>query len=329
MLWLVFREMYVERLRTRSPGSDYPEQVRIVLERFTRYRNLFSRTVAQVAMVDLDEYVRRRRLDTWRGRPIKVRSINNEILILNAAFRLAGPREPNKAGRQRLGLVAEPIYYEPLPEEEAPSPVALTVDRIDRFLMITEKATTPRYAGVNPADFWATVVMLALVSALRRRALLTVPRPPDEILIGQRLLPVPASCSKTRVHQNVPLPADLVDLLLRLPSAPGEPLLCWRNASGQPLSLKHFSTTIREMQIAAGVPKAERILAKHFRSTAATLCLEEFGELVARRRLGHAPGSRILERNYVQKRVTAQERAASESLGELVASRLRVVRGAG
>jgi hypothetical protein len=77
------------------------------------------------------------------------------------------------------------------------------------------------------------------------------------------------------------------------------------------------------------VPSAERILAKHFRSTAATLCLEEFGELVARRRLGHAPGSRILEKNYVQKRVTAQERAASESLGELVASRLRVVRGVG
>lgn len=324
MLWVSFCTWYVDRLRTRY-GSTYPDQVDLALRRFTRDRGLYDRTLESITTADVEAYLSSRKRRAPKGKPLSARTLNNEINILNQAFRYAGPPTGRGVGRSYLGLIETPPWVEPLVEFEQPPPVALSEKQIAAFLEVARQSKLPRCPGVNPAHFWTVALLLGLVSALRRRALLSVPRPSDEILIGERSLIVPADCVKTRNRLRIPLGSDeVVRMVAELPTEPGEPLLPWKSAQGRPMSLDHFSDTVKDLQRAAGIPDAQRLRFKDLRSTAATECVETFSPELAKRRLGHSPQSTVIHKHYVAPRSLPGETEASVYLAAIVLRQLAI-----
>lgn len=315
--WLVFRELYIERLETRYPGSDHPEQVRRVLHRFTKYRKLVERTLGDITDLDLELYVQKRREDRYREKPLSPRTINNEIQILNSCFALAGPKESRGAGRRNWGLIATPPFIEELDEFDT-NPVVVSADQVKKFVAATRFAKTPSFGGMRPQTFWVAALVLDAITGLRRGALLRVPRPTDEQFRDRRELFVPAAISKTRRDQVIALGTNekVFELLWSLPSQPAKPLLPWYGRNAAPMTLGHFNNEMARFQREAGTPESERIKTKHLRSTVATELAEEFSDSIAKNRLGHAPGSKTLDKHYKGRRVSRQQHEASDYLAE-------------
>lgn len=318
MFWVLYKEMYLERLQTRHPDSDHPAQARRVLDRFTSYCSLTGRKLHEITNLDLDAYIARRTKDLWRGAQIGNRTVNNEIALLNTVFGFAGPRAPRGPGRKYLGLINEPPFAEALPELDN-NPVVVTVPQLMAFIEATKFARVPCIEGCQPQNFWITALVLGLVSSLRRRAMLNIPRPDDYTLLELQQIVLPAKWSKTRREQRIALGnADVVEIVASMPTKPGEPLLPWKKASGQPMTPAYFNRILCEFQRAAGIPEEQRIKLKHLRSTAATETLEQFGDGVAKSKLGHSPNTNTLDRHYKGRRVSDVDRQASEHLAQLV-----------
>lgn len=320
MKWLVYKELYLERLETRSPKSEHPKHARAVLDRFTKRLRLYERDLDSIRDIDLETYIRARRGDTYRDRPLTVTTINGEIQILNTCFALAGPKTPRGPGRKNWQLIPFPPYAEPM-EDCDRNPVVISEEQIEAFSRATSFARTPRYGGVSPQQFWHAALVLDAITALRRGALLDVLRPSDKILIERRELPVPAEISKTKREQIIALGSNekVFDLLSTLPGEPGEPLLPWRRLNGQPMSRGHFSNEMARFQREAGIPESERIKTKHMRSTAATKIGEAFSEAIAKKRLGHTPGSKTWEKHYQGRGVSSLDHQASDQLADFIA----------
>lgn len=319
MKWLVFKELYLERLETRSPNSDHPKHARAVLDRFTRALRLYERNLDEIRDLDLEQYVRTRRQGEYRGKPLSTTTINNEIQILNTAFALAGPKESRGKGRKNWELIARPPYAEPL-EEFDRNPVVLSPEQIEAFVRATTFAKTPTFRGMEPRHFWLAVLVLDSITALRRGALLEVARPKDEDFLERRELRVPPEISKTKREQVIALGTNekVFEILSTLPSRPGEPLLPWRRPDGTDMSLGHFNNEMRRFQLEAGIPDAERVKTKHFRSTSATELAEHFSDALAKKRLAHTPGSKTLDKHYKGRRTTSLDHDASDHLAEIV-----------
>lgn len=318
MKWVVFCDVIVTRLQARAGKlSGYSQTVQKTLERFTSYRNLSNADVRDVSNEDFDGYIRRRQQDKWKGDTISRRTINNEIDILNMALGKAGPTERRGAGRRNLGLVAMPPYFDSLDGDD-PSPVFCTEDQISAFFAAACHATTPRLEGCSPETFWRAAVLLDGITLLRRGSLLLIERPSDHDLTVKKQLQLPAEFNKTRRNKTVSLGSrqDLVDLFASLPSRAGEPLLPWRSPAGKALSLSHFTKTVAQIQRDAGIPDATRMRIKDLRSTGATLVGDGAGTAIAKRMLGHAPGTTTFERHYQARLLPPEEVAATDSLAD-------------
>lgn len=318
MKWVLFKEIYVERVELRHPGSDHPANIRRVLDRFTRYLGLVERDLSSITNLDFERYAQRRSRDTWRGNPLQPRTINNELQILNTAFAFAGPPAARGPGRRNLGLLQTVPYADYLPELDT-EPVACTSAQLERFLEATQHATVPRYPGVDPQKFWTAVLIVGLVTSLRRKALLRIPRPDNYTLYELRQLVLPARLNKTRREQRIALGSErVVEIVGSMPSLVGEPLLPWRNIDGRQMGLSHFNRYMKQLQERAGISPAQQIKTKHLRSTAATEIAERFGDAVAKKKLGHSPKSNVINTSYKARRISEIDHAASEHLAAMV-----------
>ncbi|QDT99864.1 tyrosine-type recombinase/integrase [Gimesia aquarii] len=319
LFWSVYRDMYLQTLETRNSSDVHFHNTRRTLDRFTRYCHCATKRLSEITDYDLEEYLRLRKKDTWRGKPIKNVSLNNEIKMLNTCFAKAGPKEARGPGRANYGFVEHPPFINKLTEEE-PEPHVVTKEQIEKFSIAASFAKTPNIPDCSPAQFWRAALLLAIVTGLRRSSLLKIERPSDEVLIEQRELLLPASIHKTKNYLRIPLgSSEVVEFLLQLPTVEGEPILPWKNSrTGEPLSLGHFSNTMARIQREAGISDEDRIVTKHLRSTAGTIICEEFNDDTARKRLGHSPTSKTFVKHYKAKRISQKDREASEVLGNYV-----------
>ncbi|MBA4032917.1 MAG: hypothetical protein C0478_18780 [Planctomyces sp.] len=321
MMWIVMKEVYAERCDLRlSPA--FAANVKKVLDRFTKYCSLLSRKLGSITSIELETYIQKRARDTWRGKPITNCTINNEIAILNALFAYCGPRETRGHGRKNLGLLANPPFIDPLPVLDA-APVALDDDQLRAFIASTALARSPRLPGCEPQTFWIAALLLDSITALRRNALLNIPRPDDATLWELRELVLPAKLNKTRKELRISLGRndEVLQLLASLPSQPGEPILPWKDRTGRRMSESHFNAVMQDFQREAGIKDGQRVLTKHLRSSAASEILDSsFGASVAKKKLGHSPTSNVIFTNYQARRITDNDRAATDVLaGRLLA----------
>ena len=319
LYWVVYKEQYLQYLDTHDKDPVYISNARRVLDRFTQYCNLIEARLVEVRDSDIQSYLARRKKETWRGQPLSKVTLNNEIGFINTCLGMAGPKEPRGKGRRNFNYIEFPPYCEFL-EVDEPDPQVVTAEQLQQFSEAAKLARSPLIDGCTPTDFWRAALLLGLVTGLRRRGLLLIQRPTDEELLEKRELYLPAKYHKTRNSLRIPLGSEeVVRILAKLPSQPGDPLLPWINGrTGEPLSRQHFSNTMTKIQREAGIPEDQRVKTKHLRSTAATLIAEKLSNDVAKRRLGHSPNSRTLETNYLAKRVSDPDRQASEMLGQVV-----------
>lgn len=314
MKWVVYKELYVERLEARHPGSEHPANVRRVLDRFTKSRRLIERDVEEIRDLDLEQYVQDRRAAEYRGRRLEPRTINNEIQILNTCFAMAGPKGPGKA-RKNWEIIARIPYAEELDEYDR-APVVLSDEQLREFIRVTQFAKSPTWGGMDPARFWVAALVLGAITGLRRGALLKVARPPEEIFVERRELPVPAEISKTKRDQVIALGSNdaVFELFEELPSRPGRPLLPWYGKRGQPMTLGHFNNEMCRFQREAGIPEEMRVKTKYLRSTCGTELAEAFSDAIAKKRLNHSPGSKTLDKHYKGRRVSKLDHDASDMI---------------
>lgn len=321
LYWSVYRDMYIQRLQVHNKNEMYVGNVRRTLERFTHYCNLVGRRLSEICDHDLELYLKQRKTDVWRDRPLSNVTLNNELGYICTCLSKAGPKESKGAGRSNYGYIESVPYIEPLSVDDT-DPEVVTDEQIRKFIEATHQAVTPKLTGCTPAEFWQAAILLAMVTGLRRRGLLQIPRPTDEMLLQRHELYLPGSSHKTRNPLRIPLGSEeVVQILAKLPSRPGEPLLPWRSEkTGQPLRPRYFTKMIAQIQDDAGIPEGQRLKLKHLRATAATVIAENISDDVARKRLGHAPGSKTLLTNYKAKRISKVDVEASEMLGRMVLS---------
>lgn len=317
--WSVYKDMYLQSLATRNSSDVHFHNTRRTLDRFTRYCRCATKRLCEITDFDLEEYLRLRQQDTYRGNPIKNVSLNNEIKMLNTCFAKAGPKESRGPGRANYAFIECPPFINRLEEDEL-EPQVVSEEQIERFSQAASLATTPNVEGCTPAQFWRAALLLAIVTGLRRSSLLRIQRPSDDVLRDQQELLLPASIHKTKNFLRIPLgSSEVVEFLLQLPTAEGEPILPWKSSrTGKPLSLGHFSNTMAQIQRDAGISDQDRIVTKHLRSTAGTIICEEFNDDTARKRLGHSPTSKTFLKHYKAKRISKKDRLASEFLGNYV-----------
>lgn len=323
MFWVNYMAEYCERQESRYPDSAHPAQIRRVLERFTAYCTLRERQLGDIKNSDVDRYVAKRKSDKYRNKPLTNLTINKELGIINTCFAFAGPRESRGIGKKYRGYITEPPFGELLEVDEL-LPVSLSQAQISTYVEATKHAKTPCVDGCDPQKFWTTVLVLGVVSSLRRKALLRIPRPNDYTLLELRQIVLPAHLSKTRTEQRIPLPPDVVEIVASLPSKEGEPLLPWRDRLGRQMSESWFSTYLAKFQRLAGIPETGRIKAKYLRSTAATELSDHFSDSVAKKRLGHSPTSNVINTNYKAKRVSSKDRRASRRLAKVVMPHVKI-----
>ncbi len=319
--WVFYKELYLDVLENRSKSdSDYVRNVRIVLDRFTSRCRLLMVKLNELNQLHIAHYVSLRKQDVWQKRPLSNKTINNEIQIINSCLSYAGPREMRGPGRKNLGWINEPPWHELLPVESK-IPRTVTPDDFPKLLRAISHARTPHHTICDPFLFWSCAFVLMFLTALRRSALLNVPRPKDDVLIGQRELFLPAYLSKTGHEQFISLGdknSAVVELLKTLPSRPGEPFLPWKSPRhGQHMTAGYFNDIFRTLQRNAEIPEEERILPKHFRSGSGTEIAASLSMAIAKKRLGHSPNSTTFEKHY-QGRTTEKDVDASNYLASLI-----------
>lgn len=323
MYWSVYRDIYLKRVELRSgKTSAHPNHVRDVLDRFCSYLGLAGRQLEEIQSHDLEHYVERRRQDKWRGKLLQPCTINNEIRILNGAFSTAGPKESRGIGRKNYGFIKDVPYVEPLPEYRK-VPRIVSPEQLRAFVAAAKTARTPHEYVCPPPLFWQAALLLALVTGLRRKALLLLPRPDDETLIERMEVRVPAEILKDR-HEHVFALGEgetgetVVRILAQLPTEVGEPFLPWRRRDGEPLGHGHFSNSFARIQRAAGIPEASRFRPKDVRSTVGTKVANKFGELIAKNALGHSPTTDTLRKHYYNPALSDENRQASNTMAEML-----------
>ncbi len=317
--WVVYHDIYVQALEARCGESDHAAHVRGVLERFTRYRKLDNKDLSAVSQLDLEMYVSARLKDSNKqGKPLSARTINNEIEILNTCFSKAGPKEKRGRGRKNFGYLEDPPWLEKLQVYRREVKTVETWQIAD-FVRATAKATSPRIEGCTPQQFWLAALLLGMVTGLRRKALLKVPRPDDQTLIQKGELFLPAELNKTKADLRMSLGnEEVVMLLTSLPSRVGEPLLPWKKPNGRPMTAGHFSNTLSKFQDDAGIPRESRVTPQKLRATAATEVADVFSDAVAKKKLGHSPYTNTLDTNYKRLTPTDIDRQASDHLAKII-----------
>ena len=324
MPWPTLVESFLMRLSVNLASKTWQDNVRTVLRRFTEYQGLWRKTVEQVTQLDLQQYVARRSKDSWSPPTAKksktlisVRTINNEIAILNSVFQYAGPRANCRGHRDNLAVVSQPLFFKPLKTQEL-NPIAVTSEKLASFIAAIPLAKSPRPSVCDPIHFWKAVLVLDSITALRRGALLGIPRPDHETLCIKRVIILPAELSKNSRAEIIPLGSrdDVIGLLASLPSKPGEPLLPWKSPGGRRLSLSRFNRVMKDFQLEAGI--LQPLKTKHLRSTAATEILaEQYSTDTARKRLGHKSED-VIRKHYQARTVTQADRDVSDHLATRV-----------
>jgi hypothetical protein len=312
--WRDYRDDYLLHLAATHGRTEHLAHVHAVLHRFTDRCDLHRRRLDQIGNADLAEYVIARRRDTWRGAPVGPRTINNEIQIIHAAL-LYASQPGDGLARKRLGLIPRAPWHDLLPVDDL-EPVAIDESQFARLMAAAQHATTPTFAGCSPATFWRCAITLTRITLLRRTALLAIPRPAEEVLVGQRMVRLPAAINKTRSDQWVSLGSsvEVAQMFASLPSREGEPLLPWLDRRGRRLSEDTFSAHLRAMQLKAGTPVDECVRLKDLRSTSATEVGDACNATVARRKLKHSPRTNTFETNYQSRKPTTEEVAATDML---------------
>lgn len=278
-LWADYCAEYLERLKLDSPrhyltGKD-------VLDRFTRIVSALwvkqqqedcGITVWPQDLRIIDVTFRlyqafiaiRCESPGRRGPKLSKATLNKEIAYLNTVFRYA--QQPTEQDYDWFGA-APPGWKPPRMrrfKQPKRKPKSIELPLLERVFAAARHATTPNLPGIDNATWWQTFYCVALVTGLRREALLTMPRP-TELDLAVALLRLPAESDKESEDREFHLPKEVVAMIRRLPISACGRLFAW------PFGVRHFYRSLEKWQLAGGIAKEEKALPHGLRRTKGTL----------------------------------------------------------
>jgi integrase len=290
-------EIYLSGLRLPG-GDEHQEQARIILNRAVEwFATDHEHCKAVLELTDLRkqaliEFLAYRK--TCRG--IKKGSTLSQSTLSKEARYL----------KCLLNAISEDTEAYDLPETWVPPrvprikvpkkiPRALEHLDLDRVFRACENATLPQLEGITAVQWWFSLLYLAYLTSMRRRALFNIPRPTDQEL-DSMLLFLPASANKSNADQYFPLTRMACDLIRALPGKPGQPMFTWQSRRGRQ-NFRSFYHQYSQMQKKAGIADSDQSRLHTLRKTGLTyMARAGVGMSTVKEQAGHSDIS--LTANY-------------------------------
>lgn len=210
------------------------------------------------------------------GHPYSPNTVRSKLVHIQAILDAAGPPGPRR--RDAAGLLAKVPYCKP-PREELDVPRIVSAERLAAVYRAADLMDCPQGHGIEPAQWWRSLLAVALNTALRHRALFELQWPMVDW--EGRLLRVPKELlRKSRAGQTIPLNDTAVAHLESIRADDGF-IFPWG------YSRECFGHKFKLLQGLAGIPPGERFGLQILRRTAGTLLCQTSGPAAAQIILGH------------------------------------------
>ena len=210
-------------------------------------------------------------------------SVAKHCRNVDTILQMAGPRSRNN--RRGQGLIGEPPFFDAPRVDQEPPSGDWTIEEVRAMYLAADGMTVPTIDGVDPVDWWRTLICLAYYTGLRCSALMSV----EYSMIDNEWINVPARLSKRRKGKRQYLHPEAIEHIdgIRRERAI---ILAWPQL---PTTKRTVYRRFRELQSVAGITVSRRWAFQSFRKTHLTmlagLSLElEQGLAVAQQSAGHS-----------------------------------------
>lgn len=147
-------------------------------------------------------------------------------------------------------------------------PQALEEPALELVFEACKNAKLPEIEGITATQWWFTLLYLAYLTCMRRRALFSIPRP-TEAELDRMLLFLPAAFNKSNTDMFFPLTEMACTLIRSLPAQPGEPMFVWKSRTGS-RNFRSFYHQYAQMQSKAGIAELQQSRLHSLRKTGLT-----------------------------------------------------------
>ena len=219
-----------------------------------------------------------------RSSTMMMSSVAKHCCNVDTVLQMAGPRSRNN--RRGQGLIGEPPFFDaPRVDQEPPSGDWTIEELRAMYFLAADVMTVPAIDGVDPVDWWRTLICLAYYTGLRVTALMSV----EYSMVDNDWINVPARLSKRRKGKRQYLHPEAIEHIDGIHSERAI-ILAWpRWATTKRTAYLRF----RQLQSAAEISKSRQWAFQSFRKTHLTmlagLSLEhEQGLAVAQQSAGHS-----------------------------------------
>lgn len=308
-------ELYLDSLKE---DSDHKEQAEICLKRFASWfevpHDACKRPVAEIHELRRHDLIAYQR---WREtQPGKKKGTQLSAFTVAKEFRYVKAwLQYTYDDRMMFGIPWDGNHVHPpaIPRIDKPDqvPRSLEIQQLDQQFRACEFARYPVIDGITPQLWWFSLLYLAYSTAMRRRALFTVPRPTEEQLLNTTLY-LPYTGDKAKSDRFFHLTPLACELIRKLPARPGEPLFVWRSRWGR-RDFRSFYTEAQYMQERAGITGDQQARLHTLRKTSLTHMAMNGAELqTVQQQAGHS--SPDITARYYLSRLTEQRKEAVATL---------------
>lgn len=213
-------------------------------------------------------------------------TVRDYMVVVRRILNKAGP--PGFRNADAADLIPR-VPYTRLPRAETPVPQTVDLKRLELVYGKADMMVIPQIPGVEPADWWRGLLVVALYTGLRNRSLFEL-RTADVDWEGRRIVLPPNRVKSRRAHI-----APLNEVALKHLEAirtDRDLVFEW------PYSETHFGRSFHRLQWEAGLPVGAHFGLQNLRQTHGTL-LWEFAPEAAQYSLGHSDAE-VTRRHYVE-----------------------------
>lgn len=314
-----YQECYARNMMAPDASAAYREQFEIALR---RWEILTGDPPVEKIDSDLLTRFRDALMDCPGLKPgskLTAVSVKNYLIYVERLLTYAGPPGPRVRGA--AGLIDRVPWTRP-PRPMRRTPRTVDLDLLGRIYEAAGKMRTPDLDGINPGDWWQSLIAVAYNTGLRKRTLFSIEW--VDVDLESAIIDVPPERMKTRRGQVVHLNQVALDHLRRIERDAGL-VFPW------PHNPHTFFRRFAYVQDLAGVPRRDQIGLQTLRRTCATQVTQALapGERAAQRSLGHSRPT-TTRRHYINhETTTALALDAMEQPAEFTAPRPRVFPGDG
>ena len=218
-----------------------------------------------------------------RSSTMMMSSVAKHCRNVDTVLQMAGPR--SRGNRRGQGIIGEPPFFDAPRVDQEPPSGDWTIEEVRAMYSAADTMNDPKIDGVDPADWWRTLICFAYYTGLRVTALMSV----EYSMIDNEWINVPARLSKRRKGKRQYLHPEAIEHIDGIRSDRAI-ILAWPQwATTKRTVYRRF----RELQSIAGIRESRRWAFQSFRKTHLTtlagLSLEhEHGLDVAQQSAGHS-----------------------------------------